>query len=250
MSEKKISKWLENIYNCPYLILIVMSSVIAIFSFDEIGVRIIPRAISEERAVSVVGDVVKAEEHQTQGEVPVTVEEIQDPSMLDVPNQDAVLENPQDASENAGERRENTDNIAETNIQNTDVEILQAPGIEEEVVKGVTKFMPYEPLEIESRYYSDAGKIALTTEYPYTIENDSYFNDAAFLGDSRTLGIYDYVGLSGADFFCDNGMTIFKLLKDDGVTEQGTGQKVDLKKVLQERQYGKIYMMLGMNELG
>ena len=66
MSEKKISKWLENIYNCPYLILIVMSSVIAIFSFDEIGVRIIPRAISEERAVSVVGDVVKAEEHQTQ----------------------------------------------------------------------------------------------------------------------------------------------------------------------------------------
>lgn len=250
MSEKKISKWLENIYNCPYLILIVMSSVIAIFSFDEIGVRIIPRAISEERAVSVVGDVVKAEEHQTQGEVPVTVEEIQDPSMLDVPNQDAVLENPQDASENAGERRENADNIAETNIQNTDVEILQAPEIEEEVVKGVTKFMPYEPLEIESRYYSDAGKIALTTEYPYTIENDSYFNDAAFLGDSRTLGIYDYVGLSGADFFCDNGMTIFKLLKDDGVTEQGTGQKVDLKKVLQERQYGKIYMMLGMNELG
>lgn len=250
MSEKKISKWLENIYNCPYLILIVMSSVIAIFSFDEIGVRIIPRAISEERAVSVVGDVVKAEEHQTQGEVPVTVEEIQDPSMLDVPNQDAVLENPQDASENAGERRENADNIAETNIQNTDVEILQAPEIEEEVVKGVTKFMPYEPLEIESRYYSDAGKIALTTEYPYTIENDSYFNDAAFLGDSRTLGIYDYVGLSGADFFCDNGMTIFKLLKDDGVTEQGTGQKVDLKKVLQERRYGKIYMMLGMNELG
>lgn len=250
MSEKKISKWLENIYNCPYLILIVMSSVIAIFSFDEIGVRIIPRAISEERAVSVVGDVVKAEEHQTQGEVPVTVEEIQDPSMLDVPNQDAVLENPQAASENAGERRENADNIAETNIQNTDVEILQAPEIEEEVVKGVTKFMPYEPLEIESRYYSDAGKIALTTEYPYTIENDSYFNDAAFLGDSRTLGIYDYVGLSGADFFCDNGMTIFKLLKDDGVTEQGTGQKVDLKKVLQERRYGKIYMMLGMNELG
>lgn len=250
MSEKKISKWLENIYNCPYLILIVMSSVIAIFSFDEIGVRIIPRAISEERAVSVVGDVVKAEEHQTQGEVPVTVEEIQDPSMLDVPNQDAVLENPQAASENAGERRENADNIAETNIQNTDVEILQAPEIEEEVVKGVTKFMPYEPLEIESRYYSDAGKIALTTEYSYTIENDSYFNDAAFLGDSRTLGIYDYVGLSGADFFCDNGMTIFKLLKDDGVTEQGTGQKVDLKKVLQERRYGKIYMMLGMNELG
>ena len=34
------------------------------------------------------------------------------------------------------------------------------------------------------------------------------------------------------------------------MTYQKTGHKVDLKQVLQEKQYGKIYIMLGMNELG
>ena len=90
----------------------------------------------------------------------------------------------------------------------------------------------------------------MTTVYDYVLENESYFNDAAFLGDSRTLGISDYAGLEGADFFCDNGMTIYKLLEDDGVTYQKTGEKVDMKEILQEKHYGKIYIMLGMNELG
>lgn len=250
MSEHNIRKWLENIYNCPYLILIMVSSVIAMVSFDEIGVRIIGDKMTEERVISVIGDIVKAEEHQTQGEVPVTVEEIQDSANQDGAVQGVLPENMQAVPENAGERKEETDSIESPDVLNTETESLQEQDNQEEMVRGTTKFLPYAPLEIESRYYSDAGKVALTTEYPYVLENDSYFNDAAFLGDSRTLGIYDYVGLDGADFFCDNGMTIFKLFKDEGVTEQRTGQKVDIKKVLQERQYGKIYIMLGMNELG
>lgn len=69
------------------------------------------------------------------------------------------------------------------------------------------------------------------------------------MGDSRTLGISDYAGLEEADFYCDSGMMIFKLLEEE-VTYQKTGDKVDLTQVLQEKQYGKIYIMLGMNELG
>ena len=114
---------------------------------------------------------------------------------------------------------------------------------------GITNYEFYNPVQIDSPYYKDAGKIALTTAYPYTKENISYFNDAAFLGDSRTLGISDYAGLEEADFYCDSGMMIFKLL-EDGVTYQRTGNKVNLPEVMQEKQYGKIYIMLGMNELG
>lgn len=250
MSEQKIRKWLENIYNCPYLILIVVSSVIAMFSFDEIGVRILGNNISGEQTVSVVGDVVRAEEKQTQGELSMMVEEIQETDNQNVETDNTLPENMTGEIENAGERKEETNSIENIETLNTDTADSQTVEKQEEIQKGTTRFLPYTPLEIESRYYSDAGKIALTTEYPYVLENDSYFNDAAFLGDSRTLGIYDYVGLDGADFFCDNGMTIFKLFKDEGVTEQRTGQKVDLKKVLQERQYGKVYIMLGMNELG
>ncbi len=250
MSEGKIKKWLENMYNCPYLILVMASSAIAMLCFDEIGIRVFDNNLSAERTVSVVGDIVRAEENQTPGELPVTLEEMPSTGETMAQIQNEISETMQDMQENAGERREENNVIEENNNLPIDTQTGEMQEKQEEMEKGVTRFLPYEPLETDSRYYSDAGKIALTTEYPYTLANDSYFNDAAFLGDSRTLGIYDYVGLDGADFFCDNGMTIFKLLKDEGVTEQGTGQKVDLKKVLQERQYGKIYIMLGMNELG
>jgi hypothetical protein len=114
---------------------------------------------------------------------------------------------------------------------------------------GVTRYEYYEPQPTNSPYYADAGRVALTTEYDYTKENTSYFNDAAFVGDSRTMGISDYAGLDGADFYCDNGVSLFKLLEED-ITCQRTGEKVDIKQVLQEKRYGKIYIMLGMNDVG
>lgn len=120
---------------------------------------------------------------------------------------------------------------------------------EEAVVVGETVFVEYPPVKTDSIYYEDVGKTALTTEYPYTLVDEDYFKDAAFLGDSRTIGISDYAGLD-ADFYCENGMTIYKLLGEKGVTWQKTGEKVNMCEVLQQKRYGKIYIMLGMNELG
>ncbi len=76
----------------------------------------------------------------------------------------------------------------------------------EEALVGKTVFVEYPPVETNSIYYEDVGKVALTTEYPYTTVGEDYFKDAAFLGDSRTMGISDYAGLE-ADFYCENGMT-------------------------------------------
>lgn len=120
---------------------------------------------------------------------------------------------------------------------------------EEDKQAGKTVFVTYTPVETNSIYYYDAGKLALTTEYDYTKVEEEYFDDAVFFGDSRTLGISDYAGLN-ADFYCENGMTIYKLLDEKGVTDQKSGVKVNLNQVLQQKHYGKIYMMLGMNELG
>lgn len=250
MSRQMIKKWWENVYNCPYLILVMVSSVIAMLSFDEIGIRIIDKSMAPERTVAVVKDVVRAEENPSADGIPIVLEADRNIEEKEAGMQTGAPENAQEDLENAGTRKEEINSAENIEKLNNDTEELEMQDIMGEMEKGVTKFIPYEPLETESRYYSDAGKIALTTEYPYTLENDSYFNDAVFLGDSRTLGIFDYVGLDGADFFCDNGMTIFKLLEDDGVTEQRTGKKVDLKQILQERHYGKVYIMLGINELG
>ena len=120
---------------------------------------------------------------------------------------------------------------------------------EEEEIAGETVFIEYPPVETHSIYFEDVGKIALTTDYAYTQVAEDYFEDALFLGDSRTIGISDYAGLE-ADFYCDNGMTVYKLLDGKGVTFQETGEKFDFTQIMQKKQYGKIYIMLGMNELG
>lgn len=144
--------------------------------------------------------------------------------------------------------------IEEINVGRTDIEegadAKNDNTVEEEDKKaGRTIFVPYTPVETDSIYYSDAGRFALTTEYDYTKVEEDYFEDAAFIGDSRTLGIADYAKIN-ADFYCESGMTIYKLLGEKGVKNPKTGEKVNLNEVLQQKEYGKIYIMLGLNELG
>lgn len=121
----------------------------------------------------------------------------------------------------------------------------------EERQAGVTKFQEYKPEKINSPYYTDRGKTALTTEYKYEKVDDSYFSDAAFIGDSRTLGLYDYSGWNKkADFYCESGFSLFQWTRGEKVTFQNTGKKVNLKSALKNKKYGKVYLMFGMNDLG
>lgn len=72
-----------------------------------------------------------------------------------------------------------------------------------------------------------------------------YFDDALFIGDSRTDGLYLYSRFEGADYFSSKGLTMFELF-----TEPGRDGKTMLLDLLKENTYGKIYIMLGINELG
>lgn len=238
---KKTNSFTEIAYNCPFLIAVAFTSLIVMIFSDEIGIK---AAASETRTT-----VQQAMGMNVFGEDPLS-----EPVIESVRNVSETVENLEENDieqmENEGKSKEENNEIENENEQQNVDGIEKSTENSEEIVKGITKFEFYEPQEIDSPYYSDAGKIALTTEYPYVNENISYFNDAAFLGDSRTLGISDYAGFDEADFYCDSGMMIFKLLEPEGVTYQKTGGKVDLSQVLQQKQYGKIYIMLGMNELG
>lgn len=238
---QKMNVWTEIIYNCPYLIAVGVTSLIVMICSDQIGIK----AVAAE-ARSIIGETAKVEVLAEE----ITPNPASDNAAIDIQNMENVVKNDMGEMENEGECKEENDEIEDNNEQKNDLKNEEdAQNIEKEK-KGITRFEFYEPQEIESYYYSDAGKIAYTTEYPYTIENISYFNDALFLGDSRTLGISDYAGLDEADFYCDSGMTIFKLLEPGGVTYQKTGKKEDVSQVLQQKHYGKVYIMLGMNELG
>lgn len=249
MSDNKIKHLWEIVYNCPFILLIVVTSLLAVPFFDRIENRECDHKIAVSKTMN--------EDAETAAEGGNSIEII-DKIFERKPNIDYAAndESERNTSEddkiekNEGTRKEGISKKENIKEQNNDTKIAKTGVKYERRETRATEFVEYAPIETNSRYYSDAGKVALTTTYDYVLENDSYFNDAAFLGDSRTLGISDYAGLDGADFFCDNGMTIYKLLEDAGVTWQRTGEKVDMKKILQENHYGKIYIMLGMNELG
>lgn len=77
--------------------------------------------------------------------------------------------------------------------------------------------------------------------------DDDYFADAAFLGDSRTEGMMLY-GNIDADFFCGMGATVENVFTKENVTVDG--QTMTIMDALARKQYGKIYLSFGLNELG
>ena len=76
----------------------------------------------------------------------------------------------------------------------------------------------------------------------------SYFDDALFIGDSRTVGLHEYGNLGNAVVVADSGMNVYKIFEKEFDT--ASGEKQLLETILSERQFGKIYIMLGINELG
>lgn len=80
------------------------------------------------------------------------------------------------------------------------------------------------------------------------VKPENPFAGALFIGDSRTVGIGKYAGIKDADFFASTGMSVYTLFtkKVDMTDRKG----VLLEDLLAERKYDRIYLMLGINELG
>lgn len=87
-----------------------------------------------------------------------------------------------------------------------------------------------------------------TKESPFTTVDSSYFDDALFIGDSRTVGLKEYGTLQNATFFADTGFSIYDAVSET-IDLDGSGE-ISLKDLLTNHTYGKIYLMLGINELG
>lgn len=81
---------------------------------------------------------------------------------------------------------------------------------------------------------------------------ESYFDDALFIGDSRTVGLDEYGGFQeNTIFFAKTSLTIYDLFEEpEKFASLADGTKATLEEALTERKFGKIYIMLGINELG
>lgn len=80
------------------------------------------------------------------------------------------------------------------------------------------------------------------------VNDPDYFKDALFIGDSRTVGFYNYARIEGATYFARTSMNV-KTCFNDSPSETGTGD-YNLAELLMANDYGKIYILLGINEIG
>lgn len=78
--------------------------------------------------------------------------------------------------------------------------------------------------------------------------DDSYFDDVVFIGDSRTEGFGMYSGLKNTTVYSEKGLMVDTIFKDNAVKINGT--KVTIIDALKSQSFGKVYIMLGVNELG
>ena len=80
--------------------------------------------------------------------------------------------------------------------------------------------------------------------------DNSYFKDALFIGDSRTVGLREFSTVSQADYYAATGLTVYKALESEFVTLDGIEDKLTIKEALSQKKYGQVYIMLGINEIG
>ena len=101
--------------------------------------------------------------------------------------------------------------------------------------------------------HEDEGIFAENNDYyEFRDVDESYFEDALFIGDSRTDGLYNY-GLirDRASFYALESVTIYNVFDIEiPYRTPSSEETVSLEKVLKENEFKKIYISCGLNELG
>lgn len=86
--------------------------------------------------------------------------------------------------------------------------------------------------------------------YEFTEVDEDYFEDALFIGDSRTVGLSEYCEPldTRATFYSKVSLTIYAAMDKPFIKRDD--EKITVEQALSENQFGKIYIMLGLNEIG
>lgn len=84
--------------------------------------------------------------------------------------------------------------------------------------------------------------------YEFTHVEEDYFDDAVFIGDSRIVGLHDYSGWNHTTYYASIGLTVYDVFTKPIVEENGT--KITVEEALKEHSFKKIFVMIGINEMG
>ncbi|MBQ4065721.1 MAG: hypothetical protein IJD10_06435 [Clostridia bacterium] len=83
---------------------------------------------------------------------------------------------------------------------------------------------------------------------PDRVNDPDYFKDALFIGDSRTVGLATYGRIDGATYFGRTAMSVGNAFSDKKSETEKSG--LNLEQLLTQYRFGKIYILLGINEIG
>lgn len=137
---------------------------------------------------------------------------------------------------------------ADTVVSRNETEVVNIPdnlGIAEENTETEAENIVEEVMQEETVFSEETVEDNIPIIYKADI---GYFDDALFIGDSRTVGLYEYGGLGNAEVLADTGMSIYKVFSKEFALK--SGETVTLDEALSAKEFGKIYIMLGINELG
>lgn len=106
--------------------------------------------------------------------------------------------------------------------------------------------LPAVPAKLE---YNSDGAYDFSKPVPVSAPvEDSYFDDAVFIGDSRTEGLILNTGLSNAAAYAHKGLMVDTVFTKPFINING--RKVSAVDALKETRFSKVYIMFGINETG
>lgn len=144
-----------------------------------------------------------------------------------------------------GEQEKNTEVFEELSGEEEEpADQKEAPGAAVETLSGNNTVSGNDTVsgnEAEAEGPEDAP------EQPKEAEPEEFFRNTLFIGDSRTMGLAEYADLDDAVVFANTGMNIYRLYTLKNAVRD---QEPYLEDILAGNRFRKIYLMLGINELG
>ncbi len=101
---------------------------------------------------------------------------------------------------------------------------------------------------VSGRAVSMSAAAAQKLSVPAAAPDEENFDGALFIGDSRTEGLENYNGLQGAQYYAIKGLMVNTVYTKPAV--ESDGEKVTVMQALRKSQFSRVYVMLGVNELG
>lgn len=159
----------------------------------------------------------------------------------------ALEESEEILSETEAEIKEPEESLSETEMEETKAEEMTAEaGTESQ--KGETQSGESQP-QADQPGEPEAGNYDFSRPVPLSAPVDnSYFDDAVFIGDSRTEGLITNTGLSNTTAYTYKGLMVDTVFTKP-VIRRGEN-KVSVMDALKTTSFSKIYIMFGINENG